>query len=53
MGTPGVHLKYDETVVYTNDAILPVYLIVYSEEPPAIVKTLSLLFSLFKTPLAN
>jgi hypothetical protein len=33
MGVPGGDLNYDETVVYDNEAIRPVYLITYG--PPA------------------
>jgi len=29
MGIPGGDLNYDETVVYNNEAIRPVYLITY------------------------
>jgi hypothetical protein len=36
MGVPGGHLNYDETVVYKNEAIRPVYLITYGQpEKPA------------------
>jgi len=33
MGVPGQDLNYDETVVYKNDAIRPVYLITYGNRP--------------------
>jgi len=29
IGEPGVHLNYEETVVFSNDAIRPAYLVVY------------------------
>jgi hypothetical protein len=32
MGVPGGDLNYDETVVYKNEAIRPVYLVTYG--PP-------------------
>ncbi|KAF9444459.1 ADP-ribosylation [Macrolepiota fuliginosa MF-IS2] len=32
IGEPGVDLKYEETVVYNNDAIRPAFLITYGEE---------------------
>ncbi|KAF9444467.1 hypothetical protein P691DRAFT_778246 [Macrolepiota fuliginosa MF-IS2] len=32
VGEPGVDLKYEETVVYNNDAIRPAFLIIYGEE---------------------
>lgn len=31
MGVPGCDLNYDETVVYKNEAIRPVYLITYGQ----------------------
>ena len=31
MGVPGKDLNYDETVVYNNEAIRPVYLITYGQ----------------------
>jgi len=31
MGVPGRDLNYDETVVYKNEAIRPVYLITYGQ----------------------
>jgi hypothetical protein len=33
MGVPGGDLNYDETVVYNNEAIRPVYLITYGGQP--------------------
>ncbi|KAK7682517.1 hypothetical protein QCA50_014317 [Cerrena zonata] len=33
LGVPGADLNYEETVVYSNDAIRPGYLIVYGELP--------------------
>lgn len=33
MGIAGADLNYDETVVYNNEAIRPVYLITYGERP--------------------
>ena len=32
MGIPGRDLNYDETVVYNNEAIRPVYLITYGSQ---------------------
>jgi len=32
MGIPGRDLNYDETVVYKNEAIRPVYLITYGQQ---------------------
>jgi hypothetical protein len=29
IGEPGVRLNYEETVVFSNDAIRPAYLVVY------------------------
>jgi len=47
-GEPGVHLNYEETVIYDNDAIRPAFLIVYGEE----LATMDLLKTIFRTPLA-
>ena len=33
LGVPGIHLNYEETVVYSNDAIRPGYVLVYGEPP--------------------
>jgi len=49
-GVPGVHLNYEEAVVYNNDAIRPAYLVVYGSKPEINwLKTLQLVFG---TPLA-
>ncbi|KLO15231.1 ADP-ribosylation [Schizopora paradoxa] len=49
-GVPGVHLNYEEAVVYNNDAIRPAYLVVYQLKPKLkLSKTLQLIFG---TPLA-
>jgi len=50
VGEPGVHLNYEETVVYTNDAIRPAYLVVYSFKPDFQLKTF--LKGMFRLPLA-
>ena len=47
-GEPGTDLNYEETVVYSNDAIRPAYLMVYGQPPRK-----SLFKRLFKTPLAS
>ncbi|KAJ7081842.1 hypothetical protein B0H15DRAFT_447957 [Mycena belliarum] len=59
VGIPGGDLNYGETVVYTNDAIRPAYLIVYTTGPPRLEDHLdpkpndlkSMLSTLFKTPI--
>ncbi|PFH48378.1 hypothetical protein AMATHDRAFT_5871 [Amanita thiersii Skay4041] len=55
IGEPGEDLNYEETVVYSNDAIRPAYLIVYGdpqpEAPPS--KVQGVLKALFSTPLAS
>ena len=33
-GEPGEDLNYEETVVYTNEAIRPAFLLVYGDKPP-------------------
>jgi hypothetical protein len=38
IGEPGAHLNYEETVVYTNAAIRPGYLLVYGGAPSAGIK---------------
>ncbi|KIJ98116.1 hypothetical protein K443DRAFT_133580 [Laccaria amethystina LaAM-08-1] len=54
IGEPGVDLNYEETVVYSNDAIRPAYLVVYGDEPPRTQsKMQTLIKTLFKTPLAQ
>ena len=35
MGVPGGDLNYDETVVYKNEAIRPVYLVTYGQSGSA------------------
>lgn len=35
-GEPGADLNYEETVVYSNDAVRPAYLIVYADSPPPV-----------------
>ncbi|KAJ7757695.1 hypothetical protein DFH07DRAFT_868089 [Mycena maculata] len=53
VGVPGADLNYGETVVYSNDAIRPAYLIIYAADPPTEVHVdLRLMISaLFKTPI--
>lgn len=55
IGKPGTHLNFQETVVYSNDAIRPAFLIVYGFAPerkhPNTVK--AAITTLFKTPLAS
>ncbi|KAJ7471408.1 hypothetical protein B0H11DRAFT_1368148 [Mycena galericulata] len=55
VGTPGADLNYGETVVYSNDAIRPAYLIVYAADPaPEAHTDLRLMISaLFKTPITS
>ncbi|KDQ52776.1 hypothetical protein JAAARDRAFT_40057 [Jaapia argillacea MUCL 33604] len=55
IGEPGEDLNYEETVVYSNDAIRPAYLVVYGDPPVKIEKHKFRTFvtSLFKTPLAS
>lgn len=54
IGEPGIDLNYEETVVYSNDAIRPAYLVVYGDEPPRTQsKMQTLIKTLFKTPLAQ
>lgn len=51
---PGDELNYEETVVYTNDAILPAYLIVYydpSITPPPKRRFADKVKDLFHMPL--
>jgi hypothetical protein len=53
---PGADLNYGETVVYSNDAIRPAYLIIYAADvaPEVRVADLrSILSTLFKTPIAS
>ncbi|KIJ94265.1 hypothetical protein K443DRAFT_134797 [Laccaria amethystina LaAM-08-1] len=51
-GTPGIHLNYEETVVYSNDAIRPAFLIVYGDAPPKSQSKMQALVSkLFNTSL--
>ncbi|KAF7374358.1 PARP catalytic domain-containing protein [Mycena sanguinolenta] len=55
VGVPGADLNYGETVVYSNDAIRPAYLIVYAADVPPEVHVAdlrSILSTLFKTPVA-
>ncbi|KAJ7067356.1 hypothetical protein C8F01DRAFT_1247736 [Mycena amicta] len=55
VGEPGGDLNYGETVVYTNDAIRPAYLIVYAADIPQEVQSVdlrSIISTLFKTPVA-
>ncbi|KAJ7196837.1 hypothetical protein GGX14DRAFT_375791, partial [Mycena pura] len=54
VGEPGEALNYGETVVYTNDAIRPAFLIVYATDvrPEVQIADLrSILSTLFKTPV--
>ncbi|KAJ7679197.1 hypothetical protein DFH06DRAFT_506746 [Mycena polygramma] len=56
VGVPGADLNYGETVVYTNDAIRPAYLIIYAADVPPEVHVADLrhiLSTLFKTPVAS
>jgi len=41
MGIPGGDLNYDETVVYKNEAIRPVYLVTYGQPEPGEVEEAS------------
>ncbi|KAF8072197.1 hypothetical protein FPV67DRAFT_925696 [Lyophyllum atratum] len=53
VGKPGIHLNYPETVVYSNDAIRPAFLVVYGfppEKDPNVLR--SVITKLFKTPVA-
>ncbi|KAF9001575.1 hypothetical protein BDQ17DRAFT_1281419 [Cyathus striatus] len=52
-GEPGGDLNYEETVVYTNDAIRPAYLVVYGDAAELPSKIQLLLKTLFKTPVAS
>ena len=57
LGLPGEDLKYEETVVYTDDAIRPAYVLVYGD-PPVLkqdvrVNWAVILKKLFTTPLAT
>ncbi|KAJ6512673.1 hypothetical protein C8R45DRAFT_890477 [Mycena sanguinolenta] len=55
VGVPGADLNYAETVVYSNDAIRPAYLIIYAADVPPevhIADLRSILSTLFKTPVA-
>lgn len=38
MGVTGDDLNYEETVVYTNEAIRPVYLVTYGTHPERVGK---------------
>nr|GAT47412.1 predicted protein [Mycena chlorophos] len=54
VGEPGGDLNYGETVVYTNDAIRPAYLIIYASDIRPEVQTAdlkSIISTLFKTPV--
>lgn len=53
IGEPGVDLNYEETVVYTNDAIRPAYVVVYGESTVVQNKVQALIATLFKTPVAS
>lgn len=53
VGEPGADLNYEETVLYTNDAIRPAYLIVYGDKPTTQSKIQSVVKKLFNTPLAT
>ncbi|KAJ7145071.1 hypothetical protein C8R43DRAFT_1088757 [Mycena crocata] len=56
VGLPGADLNYGETVVYTNDAIRPAYLIIYAADTRPDVHTADLrliISTLFKTPVAS
>ncbi|CAK5271842.1 unnamed protein product [Mycena citricolor] len=55
VGEPGGDLNYAETVVYTNDAIRPAYLMVYAaadyHQEVAVADLSSILSTLFNTPV--
>jgi hypothetical protein len=54
IGEPGVDLNYEETVVYSNDAIRPAYIIVYGDAPPHKGSKLkAVIANLFKTPITH
>jgi len=53
IGEPGEDLKYQEHVVYNNDAIRPAYLVVYGQAPEDDSKLKALISTLFKTPIAS
>ena len=54
LGVPGVHLNYEETVVYSNDAIRPGYLLVYGEPPTSSRRGLKRsLRRIFNTPVVS
>jgi len=52
VGEAGDHLNYEETVVFNNDAIHPVYLIVYGNAPSTGTTSQSWISRLFHIPLA-
>lgn len=53
VGEPGADLNYEETVVYSNDAVRPSFLLVYGEPAPQLSnKFAATLRQLFTTPLA-
>lgn len=56
VGVPGADLNYGETVVYSNDAIRPAYLVIYAADVPPEVHVAdlrSILSTLFKTPITS
>ncbi|KAI0080962.1 ADP-ribosylation [Panus rudis PR-1116 ss-1] len=56
LGEPGIDLNYEETVVYSNDAIRPGYLLVYGDPPEEETEKRGLRNSLrkiFTTPILS
>jgi hypothetical protein len=53
LGKPGQDLKYEENVVYRNDAIRPAYVVVYGAAPEVDSKMKAIVSKLFKTPIAS
>ncbi|KAH6913472.1 hypothetical protein BKA70DRAFT_723172 [Coprinopsis sp. MPI-PUGE-AT-0042] len=54
IGEPGIDLNYEETVVYSNDAIRPAYIIVYGDAPRHKGSKLkAVITNLFKTPMTH
>lgn len=54
LGVPGTDLNYEETVVYSNNAIRPGYLVVYGEPPNTSKGSLKESFrKFFTTPVVS
>jgi len=53
IGEPGEDLKFQEHVVYDNDAIRPAYLVVYGQAPGDDSKFKAIISTLFNTPIAS